>query len=188
VPRFLLPTRPSLAAVGTSRGVPGLAAIHRFDCRGRALDRPLATVPKYVPFKLVVSAGSSIDPRHIGVGRINWGSCGGRATMVSWILVALFLRLSGAQLAAGRGTRRGVRCWPASSSLASHAFQFFWYGRFAGSGLCNDRSLVHHRCAHSRLDRGGTVGEQHVHERDVWRLQASVSKLLGFSIVAAAQP
>ena len=60
---------------------------------------PWSPIPTYIPFKLGVTAGSSINPG-AKVGAIfNWApGIGGTSIMVSWIVVAVILRLSGAQL------------------------------------------------------------------------------------------
>ncbi|HXQ65611.1 MAG TPA: L-lactate permease [Alphaproteobacteria bacterium] len=60
---------------------------------------PWSPIPGYIPFKLGVTAGSSISPG-AKVGAIfNWApGIGGTSILVSWIVVAVILRLSGAQL------------------------------------------------------------------------------------------
>jgi lactate permease len=60
---------------------------------------PWSSIPKYVPFKLSIAAGSSIEAGKTVVAAFNWApGVGGTAIMVSWIIVALLVRLSGAQL------------------------------------------------------------------------------------------
>jgi len=61
---------------------------------------PWSVLPKYVPFKLAIAANSSIDPGKTVTAAFNWApAVAGTAILVSWILIALLLRLSGAQLA-----------------------------------------------------------------------------------------
>jgi lactate permease len=61
---------------------------------------PWSILPKYVPFKLSVAAGSSIEAGKTVGAAFNWApGVGGTAILVSWIIVAFLLRLSGAQLA-----------------------------------------------------------------------------------------
>jgi len=61
---------------------------------------PWSPLPKFVPFKLAIAAGSSIEPGKTVAAAFNWApAVGGSAIMVSWILVALLLRLNGSQLA-----------------------------------------------------------------------------------------
>ena len=61
---------------------------------------PWSPLPKYVPFKLAVAASSSIDPGKTVSAVFSWApAVAGSAIMVSWILIALWLRLSGTQLA-----------------------------------------------------------------------------------------
>ncbi|HYB09751.1 MAG TPA: L-lactate permease [Alphaproteobacteria bacterium] len=56
---------------------------------------PWSPIPKYVPFKLSVAAGSSIDPGKTVTAAFNWApGVGGTAIMASWIVVALMLRLT----------------------------------------------------------------------------------------------
>jgi lactate permease len=60
---------------------------------------PWSDLPKLAPLKLAIAATSSIDPGKTVVSAFNWApGVGGTAIMVSWILVALLLRLSGSQL------------------------------------------------------------------------------------------
>ncbi len=60
---------------------------------------PWSPIPGYVPLKLAVTAGSSINPGAKVAAAFNWApGIGGSAIMASWIVVALMLRLSGAQL------------------------------------------------------------------------------------------
>jgi lactate permease len=60
---------------------------------------PWSTVPKYVPFKLSVAAASSIEPGKTVAAAFNWApGVGGTAIAVSWIIIALLLRPTGAQL------------------------------------------------------------------------------------------
>ncbi|HYM03934.1 MAG TPA: L-lactate permease [Stellaceae bacterium] len=60
---------------------------------------PWSPLPKYVPFKLAVAAGSSIEAGKNVTAAFNWApAVGGSAIMVSWILIALLLRVTGAQL------------------------------------------------------------------------------------------
>jgi lactate permease len=60
---------------------------------------PWSPLPKYVPFKLGVSAASSIEPGKTVGAVFNWApGVGGTAILVSWIIVALLLRVSGQQL------------------------------------------------------------------------------------------
>jgi lactate permease len=60
---------------------------------------PWSPVPKYVPLKLSVSAGSSLVPGQTIAATFAWApGIGGSAIAVSWLVVALLLRLRGAQL------------------------------------------------------------------------------------------
>jgi lactate permease len=61
---------------------------------------PWSTLTKWVPFKVAVSAVSSLDPtKHVSAA-FNWApGIGGTAILVSWLIVAIVLRLSAAQLA-----------------------------------------------------------------------------------------
>jgi lactate permease len=61
---------------------------------------PWSPLPKYVPFKLGVSAASSIEPGKTVGAVFSWApGVGGTAILVSWIIVALLLRVNGQQLA-----------------------------------------------------------------------------------------
>jgi lactate permease len=60
---------------------------------------PWSDIPKYIPFKLSVAAKSSIDTGKTVAAAFNWApGVGGSAILVSWIIVAVVVRLSGAQL------------------------------------------------------------------------------------------
>ncbi len=60
---------------------------------------PWSPLPKYVPFKIGVSAASSIEPGKTVGAVFNWApGVGGTAILVSWIIVALLLRVNGQQL------------------------------------------------------------------------------------------
>jgi lactate permease len=60
---------------------------------------PWSTIPKYIPFKLSVAAGSSIEPGKTVAAAFNWApGVGGSAIMVSWIIIAFLVGLTGAQL------------------------------------------------------------------------------------------
>jgi lactate permease len=60
---------------------------------------PWSILPKYQPFKLAVAATSSIDPSKSVAAAFNWApGVAGTAILVSWILIALLVRLSGRQL------------------------------------------------------------------------------------------
>ena len=60
---------------------------------------PWSILPKFVPFKLAVDAGSSITEGSKVSAVFSWAPfTGGTAIMVSWIIVAALLRLNGAQL------------------------------------------------------------------------------------------
>jgi lactate permease len=60
---------------------------------------PWSPLPAYVPFKLSVVALSSISAGAKVTAAFNWApAVGGSAILVSWVLVALLLRLSAAQL------------------------------------------------------------------------------------------
>jgi lactate permease len=60
---------------------------------------PWSPIPKYVPFRLAIAAGSSIDPGKTVTAAFNWApGVGGTAIMVSWILVAALLRPTASQL------------------------------------------------------------------------------------------
>jgi lactate permease len=59
---------------------------------------PWSLLPKYVPFKLSVEAASSISQGSKVAAAFAWGPfSGGTAIMASWIVIALILRLNGAQ-------------------------------------------------------------------------------------------
>jgi lactate permease len=61
---------------------------------------PWSVLPKFVPFKLAVAASSSIESGKAVTAAFSWApAVGGTAIMVSWILIALLVRLSGTQLA-----------------------------------------------------------------------------------------
>jgi lactate permease len=61
---------------------------------------PWSFLPKYVPFKLSVEAASSIAAGKTVAAAFAWGPfSGGTAIMVSWIVIALLLRLNGTQFA-----------------------------------------------------------------------------------------
>jgi lactate permease len=60
---------------------------------------PWSPLPKYFPLKLSVAAVSSLDPANTVVVPFNWApGVAGSAIMVSWIVVALMLGLTRAQL------------------------------------------------------------------------------------------
>jgi lactate permease len=60
---------------------------------------PWSDIPRYVPLRLAVSAGSSLEPGKSVAAAFAWApGVGGTAIMVSWIVVALLLRVNGAQL------------------------------------------------------------------------------------------
>jgi lactate permease len=60
---------------------------------------PWSGVPKYIPFKISVAAGSSIEAGKTVSAAFNWApGIGGTAILVSWIIVALLVGLTGAQL------------------------------------------------------------------------------------------
>ena len=60
---------------------------------------PWSDLPKYAPIKLAVAAGSAIEPGKTVSAAFNWApGVGGTAIMVSWIVIAILLRLNGAQL------------------------------------------------------------------------------------------
>ena len=59
---------------------------------------PWSSVPKYVPFKLSVAAASSIEQGKHVAAAFNWApGVGGTAIMVSWIIIAFLVGLTGAQ-------------------------------------------------------------------------------------------
>jgi lactate permease len=61
---------------------------------------PWSLLPKYVPFKLSVEAASSIAEGKTVSAAFAWGPfSGGTAIMASWIVIALLLKLNGAQFA-----------------------------------------------------------------------------------------
>jgi lactate permease len=61
---------------------------------------PWSKIPSYVPFRLAVTAGSSLEPGKSVAAAFAWApGVGGSAIAVSWLVVALLLRVSGAQLA-----------------------------------------------------------------------------------------
>jgi lactate permease len=61
---------------------------------------PWSLLPKYVPFKLSVEAASSIAEGKTVAAAFAWGPfSGGTAIMVSWLVIALLLRLNGTQFA-----------------------------------------------------------------------------------------
>jgi lactate permease len=60
---------------------------------------PWSGVPKYIPFKISVAAGSSIEAGKTVSAAFNWApGIGGTAILVSWIIVAFLVGLTGAQL------------------------------------------------------------------------------------------
>ena len=60
---------------------------------------PWSTLTKYVPFRLSVAAASSIEPGKTVAAAFAWApGVGGTAIMVSWIIVAFLVGLTGAQL------------------------------------------------------------------------------------------
>jgi lactate permease len=60
---------------------------------------PWSDIPRYVPLRLAVAAGSSLEPGKTVAAAFAWApGVGGTAIMVSWIVVALLLRVNGAQL------------------------------------------------------------------------------------------
>ncbi|HUC63487.1 MAG TPA: L-lactate permease [Alphaproteobacteria bacterium] len=60
---------------------------------------PWSGIPKYAPLKLAVQAGSSLAPGAKATAAFVWApGVGGSAIAASWLVVALLLRLSGAQL------------------------------------------------------------------------------------------
>jgi lactate permease len=60
---------------------------------------PWSPLPKYVPFQLGVSAASSIEPGKTVGAVFSWApGVGGTAILVSWIIVALLLRVNSRQL------------------------------------------------------------------------------------------
>ena len=51
---------------------------------------PWSPIPGYTPFKLAVTAGSSINPGAKVAAAFNWApGIGGSAIMVSWIVIAV---------------------------------------------------------------------------------------------------
>ena len=61
---------------------------------------PWSDLPKYLPLKMSVSATSSVLDGKKVVAAFNWApAVGGSAILVSWIIVAALLRVTGAQLA-----------------------------------------------------------------------------------------
>jgi lactate permease len=60
---------------------------------------PWSPLPKYVPYKWSVAAGSSIEAGKTVGAAFNWApGVGGTAIMVSWILIVIMLGVTGAQL------------------------------------------------------------------------------------------
>jgi lactate permease len=60
---------------------------------------PWSPLPGYVPLRLVVTAGSAIEAGKTVAAAFAWApAVGGTAIMVSWIVIALLLRVNGAQL------------------------------------------------------------------------------------------
>ncbi len=60
---------------------------------------PWSKIPGYVPLRLSVTAGSALDPGKTVAAVFAWApGVGGSAIMVCWIVVAVLLKLSGAQL------------------------------------------------------------------------------------------
>jgi lactate permease len=60
---------------------------------------PWSGVPRYVPFRAAVAAGSSLEPGKSVGAVFAWApGVGGSAIAVSWLVIALLLRVSGAQL------------------------------------------------------------------------------------------
>ena len=60
---------------------------------------PWSGVPRYVPFRAAVAAGSALEPGKTVSAVFAWApGVGGSAIAVSWLVVAVLLRVSGAQL------------------------------------------------------------------------------------------
>ncbi len=60
---------------------------------------PWSSVPRYVPFRAAVAAGSALEPGKTVSAVFAWApGVGGSAIAVSWLVVAILLRVSGAQL------------------------------------------------------------------------------------------
>jgi lactate permease len=60
---------------------------------------PWSKIPGYVPFRAAVTAGSALDPGKTVAAVFAWApGVGGSAIAVSWLVIAVLLRVSGAQL------------------------------------------------------------------------------------------
>ena len=60
---------------------------------------PWSAIPRYVPFKAAVTAGSALEPGKTVAAAFAWApGVGGSAIAVSWLVIAILLRVNGAQL------------------------------------------------------------------------------------------
>ena len=60
---------------------------------------PWSPLPRYIPFRIAIAAASSIEPGKTVSAAFSWApAVGGTAIMVSWLLIALLVGLSRAQL------------------------------------------------------------------------------------------
>jgi lactate permease len=59
---------------------------------------PWSAIPRYVPFKVGVAAGSALEPGKTVAAAFAWApGVGGSAIAVSWLVIAILLRVNGAQ-------------------------------------------------------------------------------------------
>jgi lactate permease len=60
---------------------------------------PWSKIPAYVPFRAAVAAGSALEPGKTVAAAFAWApGVGGSAIAVSWLVIAMLLRVNGAQL------------------------------------------------------------------------------------------
>jgi hypothetical protein len=135
---------------------------------------PWSPLPRISLFQAKVVALSSVSQGKQVAALFNFTPfVGGSAILASWVIVALLLRLSAAQLGEiWRTTWRQM--WGALLvgvfifGLA-YVYNYAGYGSILGLWLCQDRLGFYHRGSGPRLDRCGVVGQQHLDKRDVWR-------------------
>ncbi len=124
---------------------------------------PWSPLPRIAWFKLAVSAGSSIHAgTQVAAAFVFAPFIGGTAILVAWLIICLLLGMTPAQYAEAF-RRTWHQMWGALLvgvfifGLA-YIFNFSGMAALARDRLRADRPGVHHRFAHSRLDRRGAVG------------------------------
>jgi hypothetical protein len=135
---------------------------------------PWSPLPRISLFQAKVVALSSVSQGKQVAALFNFTPfVGGSAILASWVIVALLLRLSAAQLgeimahdlASDVGCITGWRVHLRSRLC----LQLCRDGGILGLWLCQDRLGFYHRGSGPRLDRCGVVGQQHLDKRNVWR-------------------